>query len=70
MENQLIALSNELAAVAERAGRGVVAVHARPRMSSSGILWRSGVVVTAEHTVRRDEEIRVTLPDGKTRESK
>jgi S1-C subfamily serine protease len=66
MENPLIALSNELAAVADRAGRAVVAVHARPRMSSSGVLWRNGVIVTAEHTVRRDEEIRVTLPDGKT----
>src|SRR5689334_3897097 len=66
MENPLIALSNELAAVADRAGRAVVAVHARPRMSSSGVLWSDGVIVTAEHTVRRDEEIRVTLPDGKT----
>ena len=66
MENQLIALSNELAAIAESAGRAVVAVHGRPRISSSGVLWRNGAVVTAEHTLRRDEEIRVTLPDGKT----
>ena len=66
MENPLIALSNELAAVAERAGRAIVAVHGRPRVSSSGVLWRNGAVVTAEHTLRRDEEIRVTLPDEKT----
>jgi len=66
MENPLVFLSNELAAVADRAGRVAVAVHARPRISSSGVLWRDGVVVTAEHTVRRDEEIRVTLPGGKT----
>ena len=66
MENQLIALSNELAGIAERAGRAVVAVHGRPRISSSGVLWRNGAVVTADHTLRRDEELRVTLPDGKT----
>jgi S1-C subfamily serine protease len=66
MENPLVALSNELAATAERTGRGVVAVHGRPRISSSGVLWRDGVVVTAEHALRRGEEVRVTLPDGKT----
>jgi len=64
MANELAALSNELAVVVERAGRAVVAVHARPRFSSSGVLWRPGIVVTAEHTIRREEEITVTLPDG------
>jgi S1-C subfamily serine protease len=64
MENPLLALSNELAALAARAGQGVVAVHGRPRIPSSGILWRSNVVVTAEHALRREEELRVTLPDG------
>ena len=57
MEN----LSNELAAAAEQAGRSVVAVQARHRMSSSGIQWRKGVVVTADHAIRREEEIRVLL---------
>ena len=66
MENSLLALSNELAALAARAGQGVVAVHGRPRIPSSGILWRSGVVVTAEHALRREEDLRVTLPDGST----
>ncbi len=64
MPNELAALSNELAAVVEGAGHSVVAVHARPRFASSGVLWRPGVVITAEHTVRREEEITVTLPDG------
>jgi S1-C subfamily serine protease len=66
MANQLAALSNEIASAVELAGRNVVAVHARPRFSSSGVLWRTGVIVTAEHTIRREEEITVTLPDGKT----
>jgi len=34
-------------------------------MPSSGVLWRPDVVVTAEHALKRDEEITVTLPDGR-----
>jgi len=64
MANDLAGFSNALAALVERAGRSVAAVHARPRFSSSGVFWRAGVIVTAEHTIRRDEEITVTLPDG------
>jgi len=66
MTNELAALSNELAAVVAQAGQAVVAVHARPRFSSSGVLWRPGIVVTAEHTIRREDEITVTLPTGAT----
>jgi serine protease DegQ len=62
MEN----LSNEFAAAAEQAGRSVVAVHARHRMSSSGIQWRKGVVVTADHAIRREDEIRVLLGPEKS----
>src|SRR6476661_8690029 len=65
MANELAALSDELAAVVARSQRSVAAVHARPRFSSSGVFWRPGVIVTAEHTIRREEEITVTLPDGK-----
>jgi S1-C subfamily serine protease len=66
MANELAALSNALAAVVEGAGQAVVAVHARPRFSSSGVFWRPGIIVTAEHTIRREEEITVTLPGGST----
>jgi S1-C subfamily serine protease len=64
MANELFTLSQELAGAVAQAGRHVVAVHARPRFSSSGVFWRPGVIVTAEHTIRREEEIAVTLPDG------
>ena len=67
MANEWAALSNDLAAAVERAGRSVVAVHARPRFSSSGVIWKPGVIVTAQHTIRREEEITVTLPDGASR---
>ena len=61
----LLSLSNDLAAAVERAARAVVTVHARPRLPSTGVLWRPGIVVTAEHTVRVDEEIRVAWSDGR-----
>src|SRR5919202_1351926 len=62
----MLALSNNLADAVEQAGRCVVAVKARSRISSSGIHWRSGIVVTADETVRRSEDVTVTLPDGRT----
>jgi S1-C subfamily serine protease len=64
MANELTALSSELADVVGKVGKSVVAVDARPRFGSSGVFWRPGIVVTAEHTIRREEEITVTLPDG------
>jgi S1-C subfamily serine protease len=64
MANELAALSGELAGAVEKAGKAVVAVHARPRYSSSGVFWRPGIIVTAEHTIRSEEDITVTLPDG------
>ena len=57
--------SDELAAAAAQAGPSVVTVYARRRIPSSGIYWCDGVVVTAEHTIRREDEIKVFLPDGK-----
>ena len=62
----LVALSTELADAVEHVGRSTVAIHARRRIPSSGIVWRSGVVVAASHTIRRDEDISLTLPDGNT----
>src|SRR3954463_15623974 len=64
MANELATLSGQIAGIVERAAPSVVAVHARSRFSSSGVFWRPGVIVTAEHTIRREEEIAVTLPDG------
>lgn len=61
----LLSLSNDLASAVERAARSVVAVHARPRLPSTGVHWRRGIIVTAEHTVRVDEEIRVAWADGR-----
>lgn len=64
MATDLAALSNQLAGIVERAAPSVVAVHGHPRYSSSGVFWRPGVIVTTEHTIGREEDITVTLPDG------
>ena len=63
MSEALIELSNALAAATEHAAAHTVAVHTGPRGSSSGVIWRLGTIVTADHALRSDEEIRVTLPD-------
>ena len=66
MSNTLAELSNQLTTAVERASASVVAVHGRPRVPSSGIVWRPGLVITADAALRRDEDLRVTLPSGET----
>jgi S1-C subfamily serine protease len=63
-------LSIQLAAAVETASKSIVALHARRRIPSSGILWRDGVIVSASHTVRRDDDIAVTLPGGESASAK
>lgn len=62
--------SHELSAAAEKAGSSVVTVRARHRLPSSGIHWRKGVIVTADHTVRREEDLSVLLFDGRRASAK
>src|SRR5690348_5471041 len=66
MGSTLQMLSDNLAAAAERVGQRVVAIKARRRIPSSGILWRDGIVVTAQHTIQREEDIVITFADGTT----
>lgn len=63
----LATLSDGLAAAVEQAGTSVVRVDARRRQSASGIVWSAdGVIVTADHVLERDEDLKVELPDGRT----
>jgi len=64
--DRLLALSNDLEAAVQQASRAVLAVHARPRVPSTGVHWRPGLVVTASHTVRADEGLTLTRPDGRS----
>ncbi len=60
----LVAFSDHAAQLVERTGSSIVAVHGG-RGSSSGIHWRSGVIVTAEEVLERDEDVKITLPSGR-----
>jgi S1-C subfamily serine protease len=60
----LAALSDELAGAAAAGGASVVAIHARRRIPASGVYWGDGVVVASNHTIQREDDVRVTLPDG------
>ncbi|MCU0570440.1 MAG: S1C family serine protease [Oculatellaceae cyanobacterium Prado106] len=51
--------------VVERAGQAVVAVQGSRRMPSSGVVWRSQLIVTSEEALRQDEDIPVVLADGR-----
>src|SRR5260221_14037075 len=63
--SSIAALSDQLADAVAAAGASIVAVHARPRLPSTGVHWKDGVVVTTEGTIRREDDIEVTLPDGR-----
>jgi S1-C subfamily serine protease len=60
----LALLSERTAALVEGAAQSVVAVQGGHR-STSGIHWRAGVIVTAEEALERDDDIAVSLPDGR-----
>jgi S1-C subfamily serine protease len=64
--NPLLQFSDDLARAVETGSQSLVAVHGRPHVPSSGILWRESVVVTTSHTLKRDQDITITLPDGRT----
>lgn len=62
--NVLVELSDALADAAEKAGNATVLVNARRRMPASGIVYASDLILTADHTVEREEGIKVILGDG------
>lgn len=65
MSNEFAVISKAAASVVAQAGQSVVRVDARRRHPASGIVWSAdGLILTAHHVVRRDDEIRVGLPDG------
>jgi S1-C subfamily serine protease len=59
-----IDLSNGFADAIERAGGSVVSINEGGRAGVSGTIWRDGLVVTAEHTIRERQEVTLQLPNG------
>jgi S1-C subfamily serine protease len=63
--NSLVAFSDHTAQLVERIAGSVVAVHGGSQWSASGIHWRSGVIVTAEEILEREDDIKITLAGGR-----
>jgi S1-C subfamily serine protease len=57
-------LSDAMANAVEQAGKYTVLVDARRRLPASGIAIAKDMILTADHVVERDEDIKVILGDG------
>lgn len=57
-------LSDGLTAAVEAASASTLTVDARRKFPASGIAYAADLVLTADHVVTREEDIRVGLPDG------
>jgi S1-C subfamily serine protease len=60
----LAALSDQFSAFVAEAAPRLVAIHGADGGRISGILWRTGLVVTAHEALAGEEELRLTLADG------
>ena len=56
-------LSDDIAALVEKASKSVVRVDARRGRAGTGIIWDSGLVLTANHVVEQEQEIEVVVDD-------
>lgn len=59
-------ISNNLAEIVARAGNAVVSVNGRSRLAASGVHWHSGIIVTTDQALKREENITITAADGST----
>lgn len=64
MSSSLVEFSNTIADAVDKAGASVIAVLEGGREGVSGTLWKEGIAVTAEHTIRRHNDVTVVLPSG------
>jgi len=62
--------SDELARISDQTGKSVVSIHAGHRHSASGVLWRDNIVITADHLIRDEEDVLVTLSPEKNTKAK
>lgn len=67
MASVLSSLSDELVGLVAQVEKSIVQIDARDRQTATGIVWSAdGLIVTADHVVQREDNIRVGLPDGQT----
>ena len=62
----LTEFSEGLSAAVEKAGMSTILVDARKRYPASGIAYAEDLVLTADHVVTREDDIKLVLPDGKS----
>src|SRR3989475_9296840 len=60
-------LSNDIAALVEKASKSVVQVDARRGRAGTGIVWDSGLVLTANHVVEQEVDIAVVVDEKSTK---
>lgn len=64
IKNIFTELSEAMANAAEAAGKYTVMVDARRRFPASGIAFAKDMILTADHVVERDEDIKILLGNG------
>src|ERR1700735_1974421 len=57
-------LSKSIAETIEAVQDSIVTVHGGGRSTSSGVVWRPGVVVTARHVLRRSDALQIAHRDA------
>jgi S1-C subfamily serine protease len=57
-------ISDAMQALVEKTARHVVAINTKDRNAASGILWRAGLIVTADEALGDDDAVELMLPDG------
>ena len=63
--NPLIAFSEKSAEIVANVGKSIVAVNGQ-RFPCSGIYWREGLIITSQESLKRTNNVTITLPDGET----
>lgn len=63
-KNIFTELSDAMASAAELAGKYTVLVDARRRFPASGIAFANDMILTSDHVVEREEDIKILLGDG------
>jgi len=65
--DRLSDFSAQITKAIETVAGSIVAIDARPRVATSGVIWREGgIIVSTNHTIRRDDDITVALEGGRT----
>jgi S1-C subfamily serine protease len=64
--SSLTEFSQGLSAAVEKGGASTLLVDARKRYPASGIAYAEDLILTADHVITREEDIKTLLPDGKS----